>query len=171
MSYLENLHCFLCQPVSGGLSVSALGSVLEVGVGLFLGLTVIQVVGSAGVTTLRRKASNLRDTVNANNLVGQRQSIGQVDAALLKLEIEIGSLSRSLFVLAVILLLVSLFGLVAASVVPDLAFSCTGFYAVALWYTALPVVLFWSSTLVFNRKCRPVKERIARCEEEVLEAI
>jgi hypothetical protein len=168
MSFFENAICHVCLPIGENLTLAALSSVLEVGVGLFLALTILQVIGSSGVATLRRRTANLRATINTNDLNGQRHSVGQVDAALLKLEIELGTLSKSLLAVALLLLIVSLLGLVASSLYPDKILKCRDFYFIVLGYVGLPILLFWMSTLVFNWKCSDVKRKISDCEDEVI---
>lgn len=168
MSFFENVICHVCLPIGTDLTLAALSSVLEVGVGLFLALTILQVVGSSGVATLRRRAANLRATINTNDLNGQRHSVGQVDAALLKLEIELGTLSKSLLAVALLLLIASLFGLVVSALISDKILRCHEFYGIVFGYVGLPILLFWLSTLVFNSKCSDVRKTISDCEDEVI---
>lgn len=165
----------ICDIVCGdfllGLTLSHQSSVIGVGVGLFLGLTVLQVVGSGGMAALRRKSSSLRDTVNANRLDKQRSKVGRVDAELLKLEIELTSLSKTLFCLASVLLIVSLAGLVYSSIHPTAPLTCHLLWSIIGFYLVLPLLVFLVSAIVINRKSRSANMAVADCEREIYSAL
>lgn len=161
----------LCGEQVRGLTVASQSSVIGVGVGLFLGLTALQVVGSGGMAALRRKAQSLRDTVNANRLAAQRAKVGHAEAELLRLEIELGSLSRTLFVVAAVLLVFSLGGLAYSSIWPQTQLSCISVWSIVGYYLALPVLLFLLSAEVIRRKSRSAATAVKDCEQAVFQAL
>lgn len=165
------LGAVLCAEQLRNLTLVSQSNVISVGVGLFLGLTVVQVVGSGGMAALRRKAQSLRDTVNANRLDAQRPKVGKVDAELLRLENELGSLSRTLFKVAAALLVISLGGLVCSSIRPEAQLTCTSFWAIVGYYLALPLVLFMLSAVVIRRKSSKAARAVEECEQAVFQAL
>ena len=148
-----------------------LSSVASVGVGLFLALAVVQVVGSGGVAKLRRKAVYLREVVSANRLDAQRSSIANVDAELLRLELSLETLSRHLFSASFVLVIVSLLGLAAMTLAPAVALGCSLFVAFLSYYLGLPVGIFLVASLVIRRKCATVRKSVSDCETEVLDRL
>lgn len=161
----------LCNEQLRDLTVGSQSNVISVGVGLFLGLTVLQVIGSGGVAALRRKAQSLRNTVNANRLDAQRPKVGKVDAELLRLENELGSLSRTLFKVAAALLVASLVGLVYSSIWPETQLTCTYFWTIVTYYLVLPLVLFMLSAAVIRHKSRKAARAVNDCEQAVFKAL
>lgn len=145
-----------------------LSSVASVGVGLFLALAVVQVIGSGGVAKLRRKGGYLREVVSANRLQSQRSSVAMVDAELLRLELSLETLSGHLFVASFFLIIVSLMGLVVTSLASDVSVGCTWIAALLGFYLVLPIGIFGVASLVIRRKCASVRNSIAECEKEVL---
>lgn len=148
-----------------------LSSVASVGVGLFLALAVVQVIGSGGVAKLRRKAAYLREVVSANRLQSQRSSVAKVDAELLRLELSLEKLSGHLFVISFVLIIVSLVGLSVMSLAPDVSIGCTWTAAFLGFYLGLPVVIFWVASLVIRRKCASARTCVSECEAEVLDRL
>ncbi len=145
-----------------------LSSVSEVGVGLFLALAVVQVVGSGGVARLRRKAANLREAVYANRLNKQRSSIAEVDAELLRLELSLEMLSGHLFTLSFVLIIVALVGLGVVSLASGVQLSCVWIAIILGYYLGLPLAIFLVASLVIRRKCQNARLIVHNCEMEVL---
>lgn len=148
-----------------------LSSIASVGVGLFLALAVVQVIGSGGVAKLRRKAVYLREVVSANRLQSQRSSVAKIDAELLRLELSLETLSGHLFVVSFVLVIVSLVGLSVMSLAPAVSVGCIWLAAFLGFYFVLPIGIFWVASLVIRRKCTSARKSVSECETEVLDRL
>ena len=148
-----------------------LSSVASVGVGLFLALAVVQVIGSGGVAKLRRKAVYLREVVSANRLDSQRSSVANVDAELLRLELSLETLSGHLFTASFILVIASLVGLSVMALAPSVALTCGWIASLIGFYLGLPIGIFLVASLVIRRKCAAARKSVSDCETEVLDRL
>ena len=162
---------FICWCRHTDTQLGDLSSVASVGVGLFLALAVVQVVGSGGVAKLRRKAAYLRDVVSANRLQNQRSSVAQADAELLRLELSLETLSGHLFAVSFVLTVVSLVGLSVTSLAPDVSIGCNWIAAFLGFYLGLPVGIFLVASLVIRRRCASARNSVSECEKEVLDRL
>lgn len=160
---------FCCKHTSTQLG--DLSSVSEVGAGLFLGLALVQAIGSGGVTRLRRKASHLRATVTANRLKGQAASVRRIEADLLQLEMSLETLSRGLLVLCFALLAVALAGLGVVSLQADMAISCAAVAGILFYYLALPMIIFMIVAYRIHCKCAEPMKRISQVEKDILQKL
>ena len=158
----------ICWCQHTGTQLGDLSSVASVGVGLFLALAVVQVIGSGGIAKLRRKAAYLREVVSANRLVTQRSSIAKVDAELLRLELSLETLSGHLFIASFILIIVSLVGLSVMSLAPHFSIGCYWIAALLGFYLGLPIGIFLVASLIIRRKCSSARKSVSDCETEVL---
>lgn len=145
-----------------------LSSIASVGVGLFLALAVVQVIGSGGVAKLRRKAVHLREVVATNRLQAQRSSVAKVDAELLRLELSLETLSGHLLVVSFVLVIASLVGLIVISLAPNTSIGDVWIAALVSFYLGLPIGIFSLASLVIRRKCASARKSVADCETEVL---
>lgn len=165
---IASMVCWCTQATT---QLGDLSSVSSVGVGLFLALAVVQVIGSGGVAKLRRKAVNLRGVVSANRMHSLRPSVANVDAELLRLELSLETLSGHLFIVSFALIIVSLVGLGVTALAQDVAIGCYWIAVYLAFYLGLPNGVFVIATLVIRRKCASVRDKIADCEKDVLESL
>ena len=166
-----NMGPMICWCEHTATQLGDLSSVASVGVGLFLALAVVQVIGSGGVAKLRRKAAYLREVVSANRMQSQRPSVANVDAELLRLELSLEKLSGHLFQVSFVLIIVSLVGLSVISLAPDVSIGCTWIAAFLSFYLGLPIFIFWAASLVIRRKCASARKSVSECETEVLDRL
>lgn len=148
-----------------------LSSVSEVGVGLFLALAVVQVVGAGGIAKLRRKSQLIREMVLSNRIDSQRDSIASVDAELLRLEMRLETLSGWLFTTSFIGILVVLGGLVAVTLWPTASLSCFQTMTFLSFHLFVPVAIFGVASIVIKRRCATVRNMIEDCQDRTLSAL
>jgi len=86
---------FFCFCGMNDLTLSSFSSALEVGVGLYLGLAILQLIGSGGVSDLSRRSQTLQSTINSNSLHGLREESNRIKADLAKLEIALHGFSAT----------------------------------------------------------------------------
>lgn len=151
-----------------GTQLGDLSSVSEVGAGLFLGLALVQLIGSGGITRLRRKASYLRAVITTNRLRGQISTIRRVEAELLRLELSLETLSRNLLCICFMFLAGSLIGLTAVSLRGDWEIGCLVTGGVLFYYLVLPLLIFLLASVIIRNKCRLPSQSLEDCETEVL---
>lgn len=161
----------LCWIEAIELPASGLSSVTSVGIGLYLGLAVVQVVGSGQLARLKRKSLFLRNLVHSNDLDDHQDGLRKIDADLLSLELSLESLSGKFLYSAFFLLAMALIGLIWTTLSPDQV--VRGIFAVlyVAYCVVLPVVVFTVASAIIRHKCRSVAREIRSCETEALTAI
>lgn len=164
-----NTALFCCNDTSTQLG--DLSSVSEVGAGLFLGLALVQAIGTGGVSRLRRKASHLRATVTSNRLKGQVPAVRRIEADLLQLEMSLETLSRNLLVLCFLLLAVALIGLGFVSLQAEMIISCATVAGVLFYYLGLPMIIFLGAAYRIHCKCTEPQKRISQAEKDILQKL
>lgn len=162
------MECWCSQRVT---ELGTLSSLTGVGVGLFLALAVVQVVGSREVSKLRRKAGQLKDLVFTNRYESEKTDVLQVEAELLRLELGLETLSEILFKICFALLLLSLIGMSVVSLAPKIEVGCLGIAGILFFYLALPLLVFVIASRVISRRCSEVRERIAKSLDRVLDKV
>lgn len=162
------MRALLCWCNDTGTQLGDLSSVSEVGTGLFLGLALVQVIGSGGITRLRRKASYLRAVITTNRLRGQIPMIRRVEADLLRLELSLETLSRNLLCICFTLVAGSLIGLGVVSLRDEWQINCWIIGVVLFYYLALPLLIFVLASVIIRNKCRSPSQSLENCETEVL---
>lgn len=148
-----------------------LSSVSEVGVGLFLALAVVQVVGSGELAKLRRKSQLIREMVLSNRIDSQKDSIASVDAELLRLEMRLEKLSGWLFTASLLGILVVLGGLVAVTLWPTASLNCGQTMTFMTIHLFVPVAIFGVASIVIKRRCATVRNMIEDCQDRTLSAL
>lgn len=139
----------------------------SVGVGLYLGLAILQVIGSGGIADLNRRSHTLQKAINSNNLHGARTNATRIMTDLAQLDIALIGFSKSIFYLVLILLLICLIVLSGTTLYPDLVVGCFGAYLILLYFLALPVLIFLISALWIRYKCGAVRLALRDCERLV----
>ena len=145
-----------------------LSSISEVGLGLFLALAIVQVVGSGGVSRLRRKAGHLRDVVRTNRLGTERASTARVDADLLRLELSLEKLSSVFFGISLCFIASATFGIAVVTLAPTIELGCLGLCLFLGFYLILPLGSFVVASGVIRRKCRTVRDQLLAVEDRVI---
>jgi hypothetical protein len=148
-----------------------LSSVSEVGIGLFLALAVVQVVGSGGIAKLRRKSQLLREMVSCNRIDQERGSVAAVDAELLRLEMRLETLSGWLFMVSFVSILLVLGGLVAVTLWPTATLNCFWIAAFLTFHLVVPIIIFGIASIIVRRRCAAVKGLIEQCQDRVLRVL
>lgn len=167
-----SFHCMLtswahaCNQQSNPLG--DLASAVEVGSGLFLGLAVIQVVGSGRLATLRRKVDGMRNTINKNNVVSCYTLAGKLDLKLLSVEMGLEKLSDIFFRISTLFLIGNLSLLMLVSIFPERALNCFEVFFILFYCLFFPVTLVVISASVISHKTKPVVQDIADAQERVL---
>lgn len=158
---------FFCFCGVDDLTLSSFSSAQGVGIGLYLGLAILQVVGSGGVADLSRRSQTLETTINSNNLHGLRQDSNRIKADLAKIEIALHSFSRQVFGIVLLLLLVCLGILTLTSLRPGFPTYCWSSYSILAYFLLLPVLLFVGSAAWIRKRCSSVRAAIKSCEKLV----
>ena len=161
----------ICWCNQSSTELGSLSSVSEVGIGLFLALAVVQVVGSGEIGKLRRKSQLLRELVSANRLDGQRSSVAALDASLLQLELRLEKLSGKLFATSLFAIVVCIVGLVLVSLFPNLKIDCHLLGGFMLFHLVLPLLLFGGASLVIKRRCIDVRTKYESVHAEVFDRL
>jgi ABC-type multidrug transport system fused ATPase/permease subunit len=163
-----NLSCWL-NAVK--LPASGLSSVSSVGVGLYLGLAVIQIIGAGKMARLRRKFSNLRNLIDIKGNPKYQNRIHDIDADFLRLEIAFDSLSGIFLKIVFLFVALALVGLSWTTLAPQ---HVVGGLFASLFVACnllLPLLLFSVASAIVRRKCRSVSDKIRKCEDSALEAL
>lgn len=158
---------FFCFCGMNDLTLSSFSSALEVGVGLYLGLAILQLIGSGGVSDLSRRSQTLQSTINSNSLHGLREESNRIKADLAKLEIALQGFSRQVFFIVLILLLVCLAILALSTLRPDYPTTCSQSYLILGYFLLLPVLVFICLTIWIRSLCAAVQKAIKTCEQKV----
>lgn len=161
----QSFHCWCQYRVT---ELGDLSSVSEVGVGLFLGLAIVQVLGSGGLARLRRSATHLRDMVRTNRIGTERASVARIEANLLRLELQLEGLSRLFLRVSFALIIASVAGVGVVSLFGDYALGCTGTGLFIFFYLVLPVLAFLAASWVIRRKCRSVEDEISTARIRII---
>lgn len=162
-----NLKEFFCFCGVEELSLSSFSSALEVGVGLYLGLAILQVIGSSGIADLARRSLTLHSTIVSNRLDGLLQESNRIKADLAKLEIALQGFSRQVFAVVLLLLLVCLGILALSTLRPDYPSVCWQSYSILAYFLLLPVLIFVCLSLWIRSRCSSVRSAIKSCEKKV----
>lgn len=158
---------FFCFYGMNDLTLSSFSSALEVGVGLYLGLAILQLIGSGGVSDLSRRSQTLQSTINSNSLHGLREESNRIKADLAKLEIALHGFSRQVFSIVLILLLICLAILALSTLRPDYPTTCVQSYFILGYFLLLPVLVFICLTIWIRSRCTSVQKAIKTCEQKV----
>lgn len=150
------------------MELSDLSSISDVGLGLFLSLAIVQVIGSGGVSRLRRKAAHLTGVVRTNRLGSERASTARVEADLLRLELSLERLSSLFFGISFLLIALAVVGIGVVALVPDLELGCLGTTLFMTFYLVLPLVAFLAASGVIRHKCRAVRKQILAVEDRII---
>lgn len=161
----QSLSCWCEHRVT---ELGELSSVSEVGLGLFLALAIVQVIGSGGVSRLRRKAGHLTEVVRTNRIGSERASTARVEADLLRLELSLERLSNLFFGISFFLISVSVAGVAIVALAPEIRLGCVGTALFTAFYLALPLVAFLAASGVIRRKCRAVRRQILAVEDRII---
>jgi hypothetical protein len=153
------------------IQLGSLSSVMEIGVGLFLALAIVQTIGSTGMAKLRRKAAYLRETVSTNKLQAQVHSIANAEAELLRLEMGLEKLSELLFNLSFALVVLSLCGVSYVSLYSNKEVNCFWTIGIFAFYFILPLLIFVIASIVIRSKGTSARQAASECENEVLERL
>ncbi|OAN77219.1 hypothetical protein A8B82_13545 [Sulfitobacter sp. EhC04] len=153
------------------LTLSSFSSALEVGVGLYLGLAILQVIGSGGIADLARRSLTLQSTINVNSLHGLRAESNRIKADLAKLEISLQGFSRQVFAVVLLLLSVCLAVLALAIVIPDYPTTCWQSYSILGYFLLMPILVFVGLTVWMRYRCIAVRSAIKLCERKVNEKL
>ena len=148
-----------------------MSSVLGVGVGLYLALAVIQVVGAGGMTRLRRKAGLLREVVITNRLDRLRAEVSKIDAELLRLELRLEGLSNKFFKVAFFFLVLSIAGVGVGAFAPDLLLGCYGSAALVFFYLILPIIMFLVGSGKVSSMCKQIQDDISSAEANIIDSL
>lgn len=165
------LGSIICWCNHSSTEIGSLSSVSEVGIGLFLALAVVQVVGSGGIAKLRRKTQLLRELVSTNRLDGERGKVAALDAALLQLELRLERLSGWLFGISIIAVVLCLVGLVVVSLMPLAELNCLEMVGFMAFHLLLPLVIFWRASAIIRRRCEDVRVKFEDAQSVVLERL
>jgi hypothetical protein len=153
------------------MEVGALSSVSEVGVGLFLALALVQVVGAGRVSKLRRKADLLREVVRTNALRSERATVANINAQLLRLELQLEGLSAIFMKASFVLIALSIAGVAWVSLMPSLTVGCFGISIFVGFYLFLPVVAFAMAAMVIRAKSRSTYVEIEAVRTRLLSRV
>ena len=164
----EEMGSIICWCNHTATELGDLSSVSEVGVGLFLALTVVQFIGSGGMAKLRRKAQSISAIVTKNNMTSERESVGRMNGELLRLELGLESLSSSFFYVSFGFVIVALIGLAVISLAATVTVNCYVIAGILTYYLALPVVAFVIASRVINRRCDGARRLLSEVEDRVL---
>lgn len=167
----QKIMSIICWCYHPSTKLGDLSSAASVGIGLFLALAVVQVLGAGGVARLRRKAVYLRELVSTNGLQAQKSAVARVDAELLRLELSLEGLSKLLFSVSFALVFVALVGLGVMSLAPKVLLNCAWIAGLLGFYLGLPIAIFLVASSVIHRKCSNVREKVQECQKEVLDCL
>lgn len=168
---MSNLKEFFCFCDVDELTLSSFSSALEVGVGLYLGLAILQLIGSGGIADLSRRSLTLQSTINSNHLHGLREESNRIKADLAKLEIALQGFSRQVFAIVLLLLLVCLSVLAFSTLQPDYPAACWQSYSILGYFLLLPVLIFVCLTIWIRSRCASVRSAIKLCEQKVNQSL
>lgn len=138
-----------------------------VGLGMYLGLGIIQVVSSGGMATLRRKHSALEQAVKANKLRNEASEIRSIAGELSRLEIGTDSFHSSTLWLVSVLFLLALAGFAVTVAVPDVPISKAVLYSTIGGYLAVPVILYGFAMVHLRGKSRNARRKIAAAQKRI----
>ncbi len=158
---------FFCFCGVEELTLSSFSSALEVGVGLYLGLAILQLIGSGGIADLSRRSLTLQSTINSNRLDGLREESNRIKADLAKLEIALQGFSRQVFSIVLLLLSGCLAVLALSTLQPDYPTACWKSYSILGYFLLLPVLVFVGLTIWIRSRCAAVRSAIKSCEQKV----
>lgn len=158
---------FFCFCGVEELTLSSFSSALEVGVGLYLGLAILQLIGSGGIADLARRSLTLQSTINSNRLDGLREESNRIKADLAKLEITMQGFSRQVFSIVLLLLSGCLALLSLSALQPDYPTACWQSYSILGYFLLLPVLVFVGLMIWIRSRCASVRSAIKLCEQKV----
>jgi len=162
-----NLKEFFCFCGLEELPLSSFSSALGVGISLYLGLAILQVIGSGGIADLARRSRTLHSTINSNRLDGLREESNRIRADLAKLEIALQGFNRQVFAVVLLLLLICLGILAFATLRPDYPSVCWQSYSILAYFLLFPVLIFVCLSLWIRSRCSSVRSAIKSCEQKV----
>lgn len=164
---MYNPREFFCFCGVEELTLSSFSSALEVGVGLYLGLAILQLIGSGGIADLARRSLTLQSTITSNRLDGLRAESNRIKADLAKLEISLHGFSRQVFAVVLFLLLICLGILAFSTIQPDYPSGCWQSYLILAYFLLFPVLVFVCLSLWIRSRCSSVRTAIKSCEQKV----
>ncbi|WP_434613037.1 hypothetical protein [Tabrizicola sp. M-4] len=153
------------------MEIGDLSSISSAGVGLFVSLALIQVVGAGGLGRLRRKLTSLQDVVRTNRLASERAEVNRLNGDLLRLELQLEGLSGAFLKVSVMLLVVAVLGFGLSEARPQLEIGCFGVVSYYVFCLCVPILLFLLASYVIKKKCEGVQKDIAQVEGLVLMAL
>jgi membrane protein required for beta-lactamase induction len=156
-----------CSSELSSLTLSSLSSAQEVGVGLFLALAILQVIGSGGIADLNRRTQTLLTAINTNNLHGIRTQAKRISTDLAQLDLALQGFSKTIFWFALILLLICLAIIATTAVHPEISLTRSQTFGLLSFLLLLPVITFTISAAWIRYKCSTVRKAIKICEIDV----
>ncbi|WP_068108971.1 hypothetical protein [Tropicimonas marinistellae] len=167
ISLLEKICA--CYPHT--IELREFSSVQSVGIGLFLGLAVLQIITVGGLSSLYRKTDRLRDAVESNNLNGQRQRVRRIRNQLVTLEQSVQSFGATVFGAVLVLVAIAVAGLGYSTLNLNVPVSCYYGYGILVYNLGLPVVIFLLVAGFVRKMSKSVRNDLATFERELVALI
>jgi hypothetical protein len=145
-----------------------MANVQTVGIGLYLALAVIQAVSTTGVAGLVRRISTLRTAVTSSSLKSEVANIRRLSGAVSGLEMAFQHLGRRLLTAASVLFTISVAYFSYATNFQNVDTLQSGKWFIFMFYLALPILLFFSTTAIIAVRCRAVAHKIELAERRIL---
>lgn len=163
-----NLVFLVFSPQGDSPTVADMLDVQAVGIGLYLGLVVIQSLASGGLSTLRRKleaAARMAADTRATELIRLTRS---ARSDLTRLEIRLDAVNGRVGVVTSSLLALGLAGFVWSTLNTNVQLSALLTGAVIVFYIGIPAAIFIVGAANIRRKCRETQEKITNLEKRCI---
>lgn len=161
----------LCAYYPDTLELSSFSSVQEVGIGLFLGLAILQIITSGGVSSLYRKVDRLNDAVKANQLNGLRADFRRIKNQMVTLEQRLQSFGFTLFSVVFALVAIAVGTLAATTLISTREATCWMGLLLLGYNLLLPVLMFAGVTLYVRKLSSGVRNEIETFERSVIKQL
>lgn len=163
--------CIYFLPLSeikSGLTFGDLTDVQTVGIGLYLALVVLQAISATGIAGLARRVATLRSGVTGSRLGAiEAGNIRRLSGELSGLEIGFHNLNRRALKLVISLFFISIFYFSYCVIWQDFDAGVIGVWFIFLFYIGLPVTIFLILSLIIDRQCAKVEQKISEAEKRI----
>lgn len=148
-----------------------LSDVAQVGIGLYLALSVIQIVGGEGLLRLRKNIAQLESIVEEADDDELRSELQRVKIEIFRSETSLSALSRTFLSLLIFLLFLSVWIFLVIISKGSTTAPIQAVYLLPAYYLATPFLLFWTAQLIVKHKPGPAKRKCDVLYRQVMDAL
>lgn len=158
---------FRISDVIHTLTFANLANVQTVGIGLYLALGIVQAVSSGGVAGLERRSNALQRAVSASKMSSLYAVLRDVRFELSRLENSLHGLNRTLLFISAGLFLAGTAYFAYCTIFQEYLSGVCGTIFIMFFYLALPIMIFFGSSIVISGRCKAVAKQITEVEKDV----